>query len=488
MLKRKRNALMADVNRGLKNNAYVLGSGIGAVTRFAYQSYLKRVACNIPVTAIGPYRYYEGTDATNFVANWNNPTIFTMEQFGGLGPATAHGYSTGPVTFTLTLPNLETHSRIRYRVKWHLVDSLDGEMGSEISRMYIGNGSTETEVLTFTKRFNLVPNVSFTADQLTSSWSGVQPYSYRPWGESGNATLDGYLDIDSGWIAHTSTTLTVRHSMGANQAQSDEAMYLTHVEVLMDSLPLPPSRFYSKNNVTDGGFTVGYPVDKDMRNIAYTNEFDPINYPAFFPNMAPFTNGNIVVGDKNEEERLVASQWRDLGEDIFDDWGFFYLYDVNSGKYYFPLISPQNGEDGIFSTQTFNAFGRTFTIVHGWATQGIFKFDISVADDLPFKFGGYGNIDEVYRGTHDLTQNYSINGQNFTLYYHHYEEDVNYEQLYAYWIPKKVSENSTKTYNAYYENGNMGMLSKDVTSGLIVYFAKTYNVKDWVINDIGASS
>jgi hypothetical protein len=50
MLKRKRNALMADVNRGLKNNAYVLGSGIGAVTRFAYQTYLKRVACNNPVT------------------------------------------------------------------------------------------------------------------------------------------------------------------------------------------------------------------------------------------------------------------------------------------------------------------------------------------------------------------------------------------------------------------------------------------------------
>ena len=54
MLKRKRNALMADVNRGLKNNAYVLGSGIGAVTRFAYQSYLKRVACNIPVSIAAP--------------------------------------------------------------------------------------------------------------------------------------------------------------------------------------------------------------------------------------------------------------------------------------------------------------------------------------------------------------------------------------------------------------------------------------------------
>jgi hypothetical protein len=227
---------MADVNRGLKNNAYVLGSGIGAVTRFAYQAYLKRVACNIPVSvsAAVPYRYYEGTDATNFVDNWNNPTIFTMEQFGGLGPATAHGYSTGPVTFTLTLPNLETHSRIRYRVKWHLVDSLDGASAGEISRMFIGNGSTETEVLTFTKRFNGLPSVSFTAEQLTTSWSGVQPYSYSPWGDSGNATLDGYLDIDSGWIDHTSTTLTVKHFMGANQAQSDEAMYLTHVEVLIE--------------------------------------------------------------------------------------------------------------------------------------------------------------------------------------------------------------------------------------------------------------
>ena len=294
-------------------------------------------------------------------------------------------------------------------------------------------------------------------------------------------------------VANQPYTLENRYvpgaGVGASSISNRRALNRRATTCCNSKPPTPQSSgFYSKNNVTDGGFTVGYPVDKDMRNIAYTNEFDPINYPAFFPNMAPFTNGNIVVGDKNEEERLVASQWRDLGEDIFDDWGFFYLYDVNSGKYYFPLISPQNGEDGIFSTQTFNAFGRTFTIVHGWATQGIFKFDISVADDLPFKFGGYGNIDEVYRGTHDLTQNYSINGQNFTLYYHHYEEDVNYEQLYAYWIPKKVSENSTKTYNAYYDAGDMSMLSKDVTTGLIVYFAKTYDVKEWVINDIGLSS
>lgn len=172
-------------------------------------------------------KYSEGANAANFVNNWNDATTFAMAQFGGLGPATAHGFTSGPVNFTLTLPGLATHSRIRYRVKWHLVDSLD----NETSRMYIGNGSTETEVLTFTKVYNAAPSVSLAGGQLTTSWSGHQTYSHRPWG-NGVHGADGYLDIDSGWIDHTSSTLTVRHFMGADQAQADEAMYLTHVEVL----------------------------------------------------------------------------------------------------------------------------------------------------------------------------------------------------------------------------------------------------------------
>ena len=254
---------------------------------------------------------------------------------------------------------------------------------------------------------------------------------------------------------------------------------------------------YSKNTVVDGGFTVGYVVEKDMRNREYTNEFDPNDYPEFFPDMAPFIDENIVVGDKNEEDRIIASQWRDLENDIFDDWGFFYLYDVNSGKYYFPLLDSQNNDDGTFATQIFYVFGRTFTVIHGWAVQGIFKFDISVADGLPFRFGGYGNMgsDGNYNTSH-LTQNYSINGQNLTMYYHRDKEiedgDEQFEQLYTYWIPKKVSENSAQTYYNVYginpdedEEEFMSMLSKNVTTGLIVYFAKSNDVKDWVINDLG---
>jgi hypothetical protein len=236
-------------------------------------------------------------------------------------------------------------------------------------------------------------------------------------------------------------------------------------------------------------YIIGNEVDKDMYNAYYTDEFDPYyDYPEFFPDMAPFIDENIVAGDKNEEDRLIASTWDDLGNDVFDDWGYFYLYDVNSGKYYFPLINPQNQDDGIISTQTFNAFERTFTINHGWAVQGIFKFDISVADSLPFKFGAYGNMgsdgDEF---TESLTQNYSISGQNTTLYYHHHQEegDEN-EQLYSYWIPKNISENNEQTYNVYYDGDDMSIMSKPVTTGLIVYFAKSNDVKDWVINDIGS--
>ena len=265
---------------------------------------------------------------------------------------------------------------------------------------------------------------------------------------------------------------------------------LSRRATIANTPPIIPSSgyIYSKDNITDGGFTIGNTHRKDMTNAVYTAKFNPNSYPQFFPDMAPFIEENIVSGDKGEST-LEASYWDDLGDDVFDDWGYFYLYDVNSGKYYFPLINPQNGDDGAIATQTFNAFGRTFTIKHGWVVQGIFKFDISVADSLPFRFGAYGNMgsdgDEV---TASLTQNYSIGGQNLTLYYHRDAEDGNDEEiLFSYWIPKKTTENSSQTYDVYYDGDDMSMLSKEVTSGLIVYFAKTNDVKDWVINDLGIS-
>jgi hypothetical protein len=144
--------------------------------------------------------------------------------------------------------------------------------------------------------------------------------------------------------------------------------------------------------------------------------------------------------------------------------------------------------DGQIFTNVFNAFGRTFTIKQGYPVQGIFKFDISVNDNKPFIFGGYGNMgsdgDEVI--TH-LTYPYSITSNDLTLYYVEQAElgDSN-EILYTYFIPKKVSENSSKTYDLQQEpgNDNNSLLSKAVSKGLIVYFSKTNDVKEWVVNDL----
>lgn len=249
----------------------------------------------------------------------------------------------------------------------------------------------------------------------------------------------------------------------------------------------PTCGLRSKGNTTDGGYTVGAEPEKDMGNEGYTEEFDPYSYQsAFFPGMADFVDSNIVAGDKSSDDRLNASWWNDLGGDIFDDWGYFYIYDVETGKYYFPLLDPQNQDDGVLTTQTFTAFGRTFTIQHGWSVQGIFKIDISAADTKPFRFGSYGNMGSDGSTLYEnLSQAYTLSDTDLTLYYlHNQENGSSDEQLYVYYVPKTISQNTSQTYEAYYDGDDMNIMSNPVTCGVIVYYAKTNDVKDWVMNDL----
>lgn len=252
--------------------------------------------------------------------------------------------------------------------------------------------------------------------------------------------------------------------------------------------PIPRNTFlYSKNTLVANNFTIGETINKDMENENYTNEFDPQNfYPQFFPEMEPLIDENIVAGDKSNNDRLIASYWNDFGNDVFDDWGYFYIYDVETGKYYFPLFSYQNNDDGIINTQICNAFGRTFTIKHGYPVKGIFKFDISVNDNKPFRFGSYGNMGSD--GDHvitDLIHPYSKSSINLQLFYvKQQENDNDREILYSYFIPKKISQNNTQTYNLYQYDDDNSLISKEVTNGLIVYFSKTNDVKEWIVNDI----
>uniref|UniRef100_A0A6C0ISY3 Hedgehog/Intein (Hint) domain-containing protein n=1 Tax=viral metagenome TaxID=1070528 RepID=A0A6C0ISY3_9ZZZZ len=246
----------------------------------------------------------------------------------------------------------------------------------------------------------------------------------------------------------------------------------------------------SKNTITDNGLQVGNSVEKDMMNETYTYRFNPYDYQEqFYSGMADFINENIVAGDKLEEDRLIASCWNDLGDDVFDNWGFFYLYDVQSGKYYFPKLYPRNDNDGVFNTQICQAFGRTFTIQHGWAVEGIFKIDIDVSDNLPFRFGAYGNMgsdgDEyITRYYHPLV--YSGDNTNMNLYYikHSDSSDYSTETLYSYFIPKSPTQNTTRSYIYNNDGDDDNIMSVNVQNGLLVYFSKSYDVRGWVISDL----
>jgi hypothetical protein len=173
--------------------------------------------------------YYEGRDANLYTGNWNNSTTYSMLNFGGLGHVTAHGWSTGPATYTLTLSSIPTHNQVRYVVFWHLVDSMD----TETSNLFLMNSAgTETEFLRFTKGYPSAPTTSVLQSGATATWSGSKTYTYTPWATAtGVATIHGYYVFDSGYYDHTSTSFTARHVCGADQAQADEAMYLSHVQL-----------------------------------------------------------------------------------------------------------------------------------------------------------------------------------------------------------------------------------------------------------------
>jgi hypothetical protein len=230
------------------------------------------------------------------------------------------------------------------------------------------------------------------------------------------------------------------------------------------------AKILSKGLTGDQGYIVGRQVTKDM---------DETECDALPAESAPF---NVAIG----REQFIASYWRDWGNDVFDGWGFFYIFDVATRQYYFPILSPVNLDDGIFTTQTFNAFGRAYTITHGYPAQGIFKFDVRCSDSSEFIFGAYGDMgsDDDTINT-NFTQEYTLNGNPYTLYYNRNIEDGDLiERFFSYFIPHEAALNNAKTYNDYLDYDELSLFSVPVRYGITVYFSKMNDVKDWVINDL----
>jgi len=227
--------------------------------------------------------------------------------------------------------------------------------------------------------------------------------------------------------------------------------------------------FLTSNNYTGTqGLTVGTTVTKDMDSALKT------------------TAAAYVPGP--EQLRTTRSYFQSWGDDIFNAWGFFYIYNPATGRYLSPVLQQINQADGVLATETFNLDGRTFTIKHGYPAQGIYRFNITVNDTNPFVFGMDGNLGSNGSTSNmNLTQNYTKLGEPFTLHYNYnIQASVPSEKFYTYFVPYERDKNaSNRPYLRYlYSTDNLAMHTVEIRRGINVYIAKQNDVKDWVINDI----
>ncbi len=193
--------------------------------------------------------------------------------------------------------------------------------------------------------------------------------------------------------------------------------------------------------------------------------------------------------------------WSDWGGDIFDSWGNFYIYDPISGTASLITFSSLNGLDGTVYTESQTHHGKTFTIKHGWVTQGIFKLDVE-CEDVTFNFsiGMYGNM-----GSDSNTQNsdrtYSASWGNLN---YNYNSQLNTSEFFfTHFIPKIKSFNdgitnsgsnfTTNFFTSVSGSDNLAQWSDPLIVGATMYFVKGSNSTtganyDWVANDIEIQS
>jgi len=206
--------------------------------------------------------------------------------------------------------------------------------------------------------------------------------------------------------------------------------------------------------------------------------------------------------------------WGDWGDDFFDDWGDFYIYNPATGtaEYIHFVGGFMNNGDGTVWTQTQSAFSKQFRVRHGWAAQGIYKLDVECTDQsFEFCLGCWGNMgadgsmineDRQYTAPWG-TLNYNYNWQNTgTAPYR--------EHFFTHFVPKLKSFNDSITANysssnfgnylhtepPMYNNtygDNLGIWTSSLTLGGTFYFVKGGNsttgaMYEWVANDIASVS
>jgi hypothetical protein len=224
----------------------------------------------------------------------------------------------------------------------------------------------------------------------------------------------------------------------------------------------------SQGNNTVDGYTVGGVIDKSN---------DTANWEtrgAYLPSIGDF--------------KAVRRYWNSWGDDIFNAWGFPYVYDPAANNYRALSLNNLSSADGTFNNETFTFNGRSFSVDYGYPVQGIFKIDVSTLDTLPFQLGFDGNLGSNGTTINNLLQhNYTLGGENLALHYNYNYQGANpSEKFYTYVVPYEINRNrSTRSYIRHlYDVDYLSIYSVPLSAGVTVYLSKQADVKDWIINDL----
>ena len=214
----------------------------------------------------------------------------------------------------------------------------------------------------------------------------------------------------------------------------------------------------------NGGFQIGASVTKDM---TYGSRVLPA---AGAPGGAQIT--------------VSGSYWSDWANDVFDNWGYFYLYTPQNNTYTQFELEVINQADGLMATQTIVNNNRTFNITHGYPVQGIYRFSVEVEDDNTFIFGMFGDGPDG-NNDNDETVDITVGGSPYTLYKFRdtYSGAAN---MYVYFVPYQSV--AGRPYTRYETGNSQHLYSQPIKRGITVYVVKQYDVWQWVQYDLTSNA
>jgi hypothetical protein len=191
-----------------------------------------------------------------------------------------------------------------------------------------------------------------------------------------------------------------------------------------------------------------------------------------------------------------ATFWSDWGDDVFDGSSYIYLYTSTTFVYIEIPLSQRNLSDGVTSSYSIIAFGKTFTITHGYPTQGMWRMKVECADST-FLFGfGFicDNMGSDTRsvnstGTFNKTISTSTTAKTLTFRIHEHWDSNNplLERFCAAIIPYELWGMTPLTANNFTVStapGKLSVFSPIRRHGVTAYFSKGAAMPDWIADDL----